>query len=479
MSADARRPRILIGIPCYHDVGPEVLDDYMRFAFHLGRRLPQYDFELGIKTKSEQFRARNAIVDGALQLDCDWILMLDDDMIFNVEGSTGPNDCYGFLEKLIAHDKDICGVLYYQKQGACAPVLMKRVDEKGYRFLRDDEIAHGLQQVDVAGGGCLLIKSKIFGYLGQPYFAPEFEYGTDVQLCRRAAEKGFTIWADTSIEFGHLKAERAVITSRNRHVYQLEDQLPGEAKTSFISAALYDDLVRDVLAYTGYHDFTEISAHARSFLEQHDAFVAEGRTDLEWYRTYPKERVARQTWFNVGNRDKRRMTETIINSIDHRRALDILDFGCGIGIPAFAFAQRGHRVTALDLEGTGTLAFLRWRAIRANLPLTIHESRSDVPPLGDARFDVIVAMDCLEHIPAWRDTLRELARHLRVGGYLFANNAILNDEAHPEHYPLSNKDFITACMASDLMPVNQITYWKRHADGAFSVPMDVRTVVCA
>ena len=57
-----KKERVFIGIPCYQSVAPEVLEDYMRFAFYLGRRYQEYDFFLGIKTKSEQFRARNAIV---------------------------------------------------------------------------------------------------------------------------------------------------------------------------------------------------------------------------------------------------------------------------------------------------------------------------------------------------------------------------------------------------------------------------------
>ena len=62
--------RIMIGIPCYRDVAGETLEDYMRFAFHLGRRT-EHEYVMGIKTKSEQFRARNGIVEGALQTKCD------------------------------------------------------------------------------------------------------------------------------------------------------------------------------------------------------------------------------------------------------------------------------------------------------------------------------------------------------------------------------------------------------------------------
>ena len=68
--------------------------------------MPDYDFELGIKTKSEQFRARNAIVEGAIGRGCDWILMIDDDMIINIEQKLNyhlfkgyPNLCVRFDTK--------------------------------------------------------------------------------------------------------------------------------------------------------------------------------------------------------------------------------------------------------------------------------------------------------------------------------------------------------------------------------------------
>ena len=124
---EARRPRIFIGIPCYGDVAPDVLEDFMRFAFHLGRRMPAYDFFVGIRTKAEQFRARNQIVEAAQAHDCDYLLMLDDDMILNPDVTTGPTDAYGFLATLIAHDKDLIGALYYLKGGACSPVLMTKL----------------------------------------------------------------------------------------------------------------------------------------------------------------------------------------------------------------------------------------------------------------------------------------------------------------------------------------------------------------
>lgn len=455
-----KRPLVVIGAPCYGAVQPEVLEDWMRFAYHCGRRMPDFDFATAIRTKTEQFRSRNSIVDAAMQANADYLLMIDDDMIINPWLTTGPTDEYGFLAKLLAHDKDICGVLYYQRTGGCLPVLMTQVASGGYRFLHEDEITHGLQRVDVAGGGCLLIKMRVFDRLQPPYFRPEFEYGTDIQLCQAAKAKGFEVWADTAIEFGHLRQEQTILTSRNRNQFVFGDGLPGEVRKQFVTADVYDRLLADVAAYLQCETFTEALRRydAQTFLHQKDA---SGLSDPDWYRTFPQERVARQAWFNVQNASKKAMTEFILHSVDHTHTYDVLDFGCGIGIPAFTLAEKGHRVTACDIRGTGTLEFLKWRAAKHGVPLTLHESAGGAPHLGGAHFDVIIAMDTLEHIVDWRLVLREFAERLTPGGVFFCNNGILNDTEHPEHYALTNKDFLSACLEHGLMPVNQITFVKR------------------
>jgi 2-polyprenyl-3-methyl-5-hydroxy-6-metoxy-1,4-benzoquinol methylase len=472
------KPRIFIGVPCYADVAAEVLDDWTRWFYHLGRRLTQYDFFSGIVTKREQFRARNTIVEAAQSVNADHLLMLDDDMIVNPDVTNGPSEDFGFLEKMLAHDKDIIGALYYQRTGECAAVLMNKAGERGYRFLRDDEVTHGLQRVDVAGGGCLLVKMKVFDRLIYPYFSPEFEFGTDVQLCRAAAAKGIEVWADTSIELGHVRSQRAIVSSRNRHQFQIADTLPGEVKKTFVSHDVYQRLIHDACQWTGYHDADEMRVYVQTFHDAHAQWKADGKSDHDWYRQFPKERVCRQVWFNTESGHKRQMTEFILSAIDHHKPLDVLDFGCGIGIPAFTLAEKGHRVTACDLEGTGTLEFLAWRARMHSVPMTFHESRSDVPHLGGTRYDVIIAMDCLEHIAEWRMVLRELVRHLKPNGVLFANNAILDDPTHAEHYDLQPKQFLTACAELDLVPINMITYTKRDARKPASVTPDQEMTTC-
>lgn len=449
--------RIVIGMPCYGMVAPEVLEDFSRFLYFCGRRLPQHEFFLAIKRKSEQFRARNAIVDAAQQVGADYLLMMDDDMIVDVANHAGPADAYNLVQRLIDADKDIVGGLYFGRQGDCPPVLMKKLGESGgYRFLRSDELEGRLQPVDVVGGGCMLIKMRIFDFLKPPYFEPEFSLGTDIQICKKAAEHGFSVWADTSIELGHVRQERVVVTSANRHQF-LNDQLPGEVRTSLVLTDVYDRLLQDGIEFTGFPDMDALHKAGNSFMHLRPEFTG---TNQEWYRAHGIQRVARQIAFNTLNANKRAMTEYIVSAVHASGPREVLDFGCGIGIPAFTLAERGHTVTACDVKGTTTLSFLRWRTQKHAVPITIHESENEAPPLGDAKFDVIVAMDVLEHLKSWQWVLRGLVDHLKPGGVLFCNNGILDDKLHPEHYDLEGKDFIAECLKLGLSQFNEIGFMK-------------------
>ena len=453
--------KIMIGVPCYGNVRPELLEDWMVWMYHCGRRMPQYDFFTAIKTKSEQFRARNAIVEAALQVGADYLLMIDDDMIIDHDRLvTKPSEAYGFIEQLIQHKKLICGILYYQREGECRPVLMKKGVGKGYTFLRDDEIIKGLQKVDVAGGGCLLIDMKIFDKIHSPYFSPEYEYGTDIQLCKKATEVGFDIYADTSIEFGHLRQNVAVVTGKTRSLYQTGDMFPSDVKQKFVPHEMYEQLVRDGLEYTGYHNIDEMITAGNSFFKNWDTSKV---SDLKaWYNQYPMQRVARQIGFNTQNINKRQMTEFIICGINHTEPLNILDFGCGIGITAFELARLGHHVTAMDVEGTETIAFLKWRCARDGVLIDFQYANNELVNL-DQEYDIIIAMDSIEHVKDWKSTLAILSEHVKKDGYLFSNNAILEDDKHPEHLFVGPKEFLQECVLRDLIPINQLVYQKKEA----------------
>jgi SAM-dependent methyltransferase len=102
------------------------------------------------------------------------------------------------------------------------------------------------------------------------------------------------------------------------------------------------------------------------------------------------------------------------------RPLRILDLGCGTGKSLSDLQMRGHIVVGLDYSAEA----LRFTRQRGGRRLT----RGDASrlPFVDGAFDVIIALDIMEHVE--RDDLMaaEIRRVLAPGGI-----AIINVPAHP------------------------------------------------
>lgn len=76
---------------------------------------------------------------------------------------------------------------------------------------------------------------------------------------------------------------------------------------------------------------------------------------------------------------------------------EILDFGCGTGVLSYEIAKNGHNVTAIDLNLTPVNILKN----KINYPESINFIQGDFFSLNfvDKKFDVIIALDVLEHIP--------------------------------------------------------------------------------
>jgi ubiquinone/menaquinone biosynthesis C-methylase UbiE len=90
----------------------------------------------------------------------------------------------------------------------------------------------------------------------------------------------------------------------------------------------------------------------------------------------------------------------------------LLDVGCGTGFFSSAAAERGARVVSLDL-GKNLLVETRRKGI--DLVVAADGARMPIP---DSSFDVVISSECIEHTASPQDTVRELIRVLRRGGWL-------------------------------------------------------------
>ena len=94
----------------------------------------------------------------------------------------------------------------------------------------------------------------------------------------------------------------------------------------------------------------------------------------------------------------------------------VLDLGCGGGFLANRLSFDGHEVTGVDIS-QDALATAR----RFDRSGTVNYLAADVAnlPFADGSFDVVCAMDLLEHVEDYPAVLREAARVLRPGGRLY------------------------------------------------------------
>ena len=94
------------------------------------------------------------------------------------------------------------------------------------------------------------------------------------------------------------------------------------------------------------------------------------------------------------------------------RELDLLDVGCGTGGTTAGLA-RGHRFVGCEIASEAARAGSRrlgGRVVRATAAAL---------PLRDESFDLVLALDVLEHFEDDAHVLREVARVLKPGGLLF------------------------------------------------------------
>lgn len=450
--------RIVIGIPCYQNVSAETLEDYMRLAYYCGRRMPQHEFVLAIKSKSEQFRARNAIVEGALQLNADYLFFLDDDHVIDWETTSGPNSRYGMVQALIDHlendpEMGICGVVYYHRGAQCRPVLMKKGNDGGYYWLRDDEVRGELQEVAVQGGGCMMLKMSMFDKIQSPWFEPEFEFGTDVQICKKASEAGYKVCCDTSIQIGHVLAKRDVVTPNNRHKIAMENaQQIAESNEGLDKSWMLNSSIglyrQDAEEYLG----CNIMAMSEIAQKYNMADMKKYKGNLEkYYATRGREQLARQVLFHHTDPmiQQMEMFHNMINTQAPGRGIDV---GCGSAPVTFELALRGHHIDFIDIDGAGAYEFTKWRAKKRNIDCGFE---------WNGPYDYAFMLDSIEHMENWQEILLKVIENLKEGGALITNFFFNNDFNNPEHVNMDHaavKKFLTD---NGVYPLNDLLWTKK------------------
>jgi 2-polyprenyl-3-methyl-5-hydroxy-6-metoxy-1,4-benzoquinol methylase len=95
----------------------------------------------------------------------------------------------------------------------------------------------------------------------------------------------------------------------------------------------------------------------------------------------------------------------------------VLDVGCNAGTQARIWAQLGHDVHGLDVNGP-LLETARARAAAEGLPITFTLGTATSLPYAEQSMDAVLMLELLEHVQDWESCVNEAVRVLKPGGVL-------------------------------------------------------------
>ena len=186
-----RIKNILIAIPCKNDIEGDTFKSIYDLIVPEGYKT---DFQYFYGYAVDQ--VRNLIADWTVK-GYDYLFAVDHDMIF------APDT----LQKLLECDKPIVSGVYRQRsEQQTIEIYDQTLRHTPYEYLH----GRGLVEVGGCGFGCVLVKKDVLVDVGYPQFVYHHAlnhantFSEDLDFCKKAREKGHTIWCDTSIVCGHL-----------------------------------------------------------------------------------------------------------------------------------------------------------------------------------------------------------------------------------------------------------------------------------
>jgi hypothetical protein len=221
------RLKIAIGIPAY---GGTISSEHARMTFELGNTLgaslERFDLRMfGCVDINPIDRARNTLVAQAMQLDCDWLFMIDADTWVE---STSPDEDAGVQILRMISDADrkdawiVCGavvrrrergdqpmdlMVYHQVMGSTKPDQLEPVP-----FV---ELGRRLDKIDACATACFAVNlTKLSGT--EIMFKFTDDLSEDLDFCRQIRAVGGTIYVDGRVRTGHKSRSFALYNTASK-----------------------------------------------------------------------------------------------------------------------------------------------------------------------------------------------------------------------------------------------------------------------
>jgi len=168
---------------------------YSLFAISLTQLSVPRNTTIDWSLTSDRIYGRNILTERMLDRGSEWLMFLDDDHVFPTN----------IVNRLLAHQVDIVGSLYLQRQHPFRPICYDTQADNGrYEYIDLTQFGpDDLVQVMALGTGGMLIRAEVFHKMPFPWF----EHGVaseDLIFCRKAGELGFDVYCDLGVRLGHM-----------------------------------------------------------------------------------------------------------------------------------------------------------------------------------------------------------------------------------------------------------------------------------
>lgn len=180
--------KIAIGLPSNRQIRPLTVKSLVEMIAN-GK---EHEFIFLLETEGFTIEDnRNKIALAAKEKQVDYLLFIDDDMVFESN----------LLPRLLAHNKDIIGVDSLGRNGR------RTVKLEG---IQGRFVPQSLFSAEVVGTGIMLIKGEVLKTLKPPLFLferlpnGEVKNGEDVFFCNKARGEGYKIWCDPKLMVKHI-----------------------------------------------------------------------------------------------------------------------------------------------------------------------------------------------------------------------------------------------------------------------------------
>lgn len=193
-----KKSKLAVLIPCrdhLHSAHALSLAEMVKF-----NTMNNMDTHVFMDASTVLLTQRERLATQALELESDYILWLDSDIVFPATTAI----------RLLAHNEPVVAANYIRRQLPAKGVAYQKIGE--WEDPLPFDIHDTLVEIEGIGMGCMLMKTDIFEKIPKPWF--EFTWapasndflGEDMNLCQKINNLGYSIKVDTilSQELRHL-----------------------------------------------------------------------------------------------------------------------------------------------------------------------------------------------------------------------------------------------------------------------------------